>query len=164
MSLKIDLGGEPLPLAEITTVREAAVRERATFKGKTIKFLIITATIILSVLSYALFVAIPTLRDPMTEPTIVAVTAYFTPYLVFPVFIISLHLYNKKIEKPAKALDATIKALTVATAEELAELGDARSHHHIDAYWRRVEALGRGLVQGEVEAMRQWCDKHAPNP
>ncbi len=160
MALKFDITGDPPALADIVTEREQALRDRALLGKKNIRFLITTATVVLSLLSIAVFVVIPTMRNPAAEPSIVAVTAYFTPYLIFPVFVIGLHLHNKHIEKPSHAVTAIIKALKEVAAEELSEVvGTEQQYAEIDAYRGKVAVQGRSLVQAEIDAAQRWLDE-----
>lgn len=72
-------------------------------------------------------------------------------------------MYNKLIEKPAKALDSTLAALKETTPEELAEItGSDQPHVEIVFYQRKVVAQGRALVRAEIDAMQRWLNARRP--
>jgi len=163
MALEFDISGAPPAPTDILAEREQAARDRAIFRKKSIHFLIYTLIGVALLLSIALLGIVPRLGEPDAEPSVVFSVAYFTPYLIFPFFVIGNHLYNKQIEKPRKVVDATIAALREATPEELAEIAGAGQHPaEISAYLAKVKAQGRSPVRAEIDAIQRWLDTREP--
>ena len=164
MPLEFDITGAPPGLAEIVAERNRATAERAAFRMKSIRFLIYTLMGIAVLLSTTLLGIVPYLGEPDAEPSIVFSVAYFTPYLIFPFFVIGNHLYNKKIEKPRKAVDAIITALKEATPEELSTaIESGHRPVEITSYLEKVATQGRSLVRAEIDAIQHWVDECEPS-
>ncbi len=159
MSLEFDITRVPPAQVDILRVREQAAQDRAVIQKKNLRFTVIAVVVGLSLLSFQLFVVVPAVRKPESTPEIVAIVAYFTPYVIFLFFVTALALHRKLIEKPRKVLDTTLDELKEVTPEELAENTAGETlHGEISAYLEQVTAQGRTLVQAEIAAIQRWLE------
>lgn len=159
MALEFDIDGAPPTLADIEAARERAEQERAVLKKKDVRFLILAVISVVSLLGFAAWAVLPTLNDPGVEPNLVAVVGYFIPYCVFIMFFVGNSLHRKNIERPREALVDMIHGFREAEPEDLAEIAEAGRYPEVASYRRKVAALGRPLVAGEVKAIQRWLEK-----
>jgi hypothetical protein len=165
MALDFDITREPPALSDIALEREQATQGLAVLRKKDFGFLIFAIIAVPSIVSFQLFVAIPVLRDPMTEPTLVGIIALYTPYIFGVIFFVTLTANFKVVEKPRKILRTTLTGLEEADSEKLSEVaGSEHQHSEIASYLEKVAAQGRPLVNAEVDAILRWLDKHKPKP
>lgn len=159
MALKFDIDSDPPTLADIETAREQAESGREALQRRLLPFVIGAFASVIALVIFQLTVIVPAVRNPETSPTFLAIVALFLPYMAFLLFIGANNLRHKLIENPRKALKTFIAGLDEATAEELASLetieADATLRAAIDRYRAKVAAHGRGLLRGELEAIRE---------
>jgi hypothetical protein len=158
MALNFDLGNPPPTLAEITAEHQRADRERDAIQKKLIPFLIGAFVAIVALVTFQITIIVPAVRNPETSPTFLAIVALFIPYMAFILFFIANHLRHKIIENPRKALKAYMASLEAITPEEQAQLAAAidagELPGEVAAYQRKVAALGRPIVRGEIDAIK----------
>ena len=159
MALEFDIDGTPPTTAELEAERERAAQERAVLRQKDRRFLAIAVVTVISLLGFAAYAVLPTLKDPGVEPTFVAIIGYFIPYFVFIMFFVGNSLHRKQIERPREALVDMLAGFREAEADELAEIADAGRHPEVASYRQKVAALGRPLLIGEVKAIQLWAQK-----
>ncbi len=162
MPLEFDITRAAPALAEIRLEREQAENALVGMRKKNIYFLVTAAATLITLLCFQFFVALPAVRDPASSPDFVSILALYTPYLIGGFFFTTLTLYNKKIEKPRKHVDATLAALKEAAPEELADIGEYERHEAVAAYRAQVAAQGRSLVRAEIKAMQDWLERQKP--
>ncbi len=163
MTLEFDIPRSPPPTKEEIAARRAqgeAQRER--LRQLNIRFLIFTIVIVLSVLSFVLFVAAPAVGRPEANQDLVFVATYILPYLFFVIFVVGNRLHINKVEKPRKALNAAMAGLEEIPREEWERLMEEWSQHKdVAEYCQRITAMGRSLLKAEREAIEKWLAKQA---
>ncbi len=159
MAIEFLIDHDPPSRDDIVRELDRAQRERALFRKKNYQFLMYMIVIVASILGFILFVAIPRIKEPDADQDLVFMFTYAMPYVLFAVFIISNNIHIKKIEKPSKALDAVIKGLQEVTEEDLDNgCADWREYEAVRVYREKVDAMGRSLVQAEVDAIVKWVE------
>ncbi|MDH3327576.1 MAG: hypothetical protein OEM38_12800 [Gammaproteobacteria bacterium] len=154
MSFSFEITETPPVCADISTKREQAVKERAIFRKKNIRFMIGMATITSLYLAFIFIFVFPMLENPE-----VGIIFYFFPHLTFVIFIVGNHLHIKNIEKPSKLLDMTITELSEVEASEIDSIIDKKEHSaEITSYMEQVAAQGRSLVRAEADAIQKHYD------
>jgi len=163
MALSFDITGAPPPQADIAAERERIMKERAALRKKDIRYMAGGVVMVLSVLAFQLLVIVPHLKEDSPYPGAVGLFVFYVPYIFGAMFFGSLTLYSLKIEKPGRLLKAALAALEEITAEDISDvIGSEPPPMEIAAYQEKVAALGRPLVQGELDAIQRWLDKHKP--
>ncbi len=161
MGLDFDITSAPPDTARITAVRAELAAERQRLRGLNKRFLIVIVTIVVTLLCFILFVAVPVVNKPDTEGAIVFIIVYASPYLFFSVFVVGNTMHHTRVEVPRKALETAEEALQEGTQEDIGALFDAcQAHAPLGAYQCQVESQGRALFKGELEAMRRWSEEH----
>lgn len=159
MGLDFDITSAPPDTAKIAAVRAEFAAERQRLRTLNKRFLIVAVTAVAAILCFVFFVAVPIVKDPAMEGSIVFVIVYALPYLYFSVFVVGNTMHHDKVEVPRKALEAAEDALEEGAQEDIDALCEAcRAHAPLATYWHQVESQGRALFQGEVEAMRRWLE------
>ena len=154
MALEFNITGAPPLLDDIIAERDQATIDRASLRKKNIPFLICFISVLGIYLTLMIMYVIPHMNDPEF-----GITTYFLPYLTFVIFVVGNNLHLKTIEKPGKALEATIAALNEAPPEKLTEIASAGEHPvEVSSYLDQIAAQDRSPVQAEIDALRQWLD------
>lgn len=152
MALEFGMSSTPPSLNVIQVERERAVKDRATFRGKNIRFLIYFVTVLVSYVVTMLIFIIPHLNDPDW-----GIGSYFLPYLTFVIFVVGNNLHTKYIEKPRKMVDTAIAELHATTPEELLELvGPGEYSVEITSYLDKIAAYERSPVRAEINVLQKW--------
>ncbi len=163
MTLEFDIPRSPPPTREEIAARRAegeAQRER--LRQLNIRFLIFTIVIVLSVLSFVLFVAAPAVGRPEANQDLVFVVTYILPYLFFVIFVVGNRLHIKKVEKPRKALNAALVGLEEIPREEWERLMEEWSQYkELADYCEQIRNMGRSLLKAEQEAIQRWLASRA---
>lgn len=162
MNIDFDITSAPPGPERIAAVRAALAAERLRLRAMNKRFLIVAAATVAAILCFIFFVAVPLVKRPDMEGSVIFVIVYAVPYLYFAVFAVGNTLHHDKVEVPRKALDAVEEALEEGAPEDVEALGDAfQAHAPLGAYRRQVQSQGRALFKGELEAMRRWLEEHA---
>ncbi|NOY71052.1 MAG: hypothetical protein GXP14_01535 [Gammaproteobacteria bacterium] len=152
MALEFSMSSAPPSLNAIKVERERAAKDRATFRGKNIRFLIYFLTILVTYVVTMLIFIIPHLNDPDW-----GIGSYFLPYLTFVIFVLGNNLHTKYIEKPQKMVDAAIAELQATTQEELLELVGSREYPvEITSYLDNIATHERLPVRAEMNVLQKW--------
>jgi hypothetical protein len=160
LSRKFYLSDPPISAADVAREREQAERTIVASKRRDKGFLIYAVIMIPSLLSFLLLVVVPAVGNPDTAPGIIGTIALYTPYVIGFMFFTSLTAYHKFVEKPRKLARGVLADLEEIGPEDLAAvLAGAPSDADIDEYQRRVAALGRGLLRGELDAIQRRIDR-----
>jgi hypothetical protein len=163
MALMFAISGDPPTLDEIMAEREHAEKALAVLRKKDIRFIAVGIIMLASILSFQLLVTAPAVADPSMEPGIVGIITLYTPYIIGVFFFSALTLNHKLIEKPRKALRAVLNGLKEIRPEQLANVTAAgQQHSEIAAYLDKVATLGRAPLEGELQVIQRWIDKHKP--
>ncbi len=151
MALEFGMSSTPPSLNAIQVERERAVKDRAIFRGKNIRFLIYFVTVLVTYVVTMLIFIIPHLNDPDW-----GIGSYFLPYLTFVIFVLGNNLHTKYIEKPRKMVDTAIAELQAITSEELLELvGSGEYSVEITSYLDKIAAHERLPVRAEINVIQK---------
>lgn len=154
MSLKFEIEGDPPRAEDLSAERERILSELASLRKREFRFLIVAVISVVSLLGFAAWAVLPTLKDPGVEPNLVAIIGYFIPYFVFFMFFVGISLHRRRIERPRERLVELRDSLEAADAGVLAEVGTVGDLDPVIAAYRaRVAAQGRALTVAEARAI-----------
>jgi len=160
MSIEIDFTVAPPTLESISEKREKAVGDRAVYRKKNIRFMIMMACIVIAYGTFMIVTVIPMIAK--AEPDWGMIT-YFFPHFTFAIFWIGNDVHIKKIEKPSKLLDKNIASMTEEEVDKISSvINEKEQPDEIVSYMEQVTAQGRLLLGAEIEAIQKWHNSNKP--
>ncbi|VAW84793.1 hypothetical protein MNBD_GAMMA16-1359 [hydrothermal vent metagenome] len=162
MALEFDISSNPHTFVDIKIERERAAKDRASFRGKNIRFLIYFLTVLGSYVTCMLVFIIPHLNNPEF-----GIISYFLPYLTFFIFVFGNRIHIKQIEKPQKIVDKVIASLKETPPEALVDVvgvGDGELPAEVTSFVDKISIQKRLLVQAEIDVIQKWMKGQLNQP